>query len=169
MRQRWMVLAMMVMMMGVSIGAVTPKDSLCSEMSVKKTKVRRGQMTYLLIDLANSSECYNGFQMNIQLPEGFTLLNNDEFTCEPSNRFSGKRPSVIISNKNERNVYKILLFSMGNTIITGNSGLLLSIPISCESDLRKGSYQGHLTNIIFNTLENKASILQDVDFQIKVK
>lgn len=141
-----------------------------SEISVSPITIHRGDTANIVISLSNPDETYNGFQMDLYLPEGISLCyeKNSGYFFELSNRLKKDRPSVVIKEQ-EKGRYRILVFSFNQVAIRGDSGPILTLPVVAKAKMKKGKYHGSLTDIIFNKEGNKGANFKNVDFIIKVK
>ena len=150
--------------------ASVPNDTPTSTISVSSIKAHRGDTTNIVISLTNPKESYNGFQMDLRLPEGISLCKSrrNSYLYELSERFKGAQPSVVIKEQ-ENGMYRILAFSFSQMRIEGHTGPILTFPIVTNPKMRKGKYHATLTDIIFNKKDNNGTTMDDVDFVIKVK
>ncbi len=147
-----------------------PHGKTTSKISVSPITTHRGDTAVLVISLSNPDETYNGFQMDLQLPEGISLCNNRrsgyQFTL--SDRVRKAQPSVVIKEQ-KTGLFRILLFSFNQPPIIGNSGPIITLSIITDANMKKGKYHGTLSNIIFNKKDNKGANMEDVEIEFKVK
>lgn len=150
--------------------AGVPHDEPTSKITVTPIIVHRGDTTNIVVSLTNPEEKYNGFQMDLILPEGFSLCSSRRsgYLYELSERFGVLQPSVVIKKQDDGR-YRILVFSFNQVPIKGNSGTIITLPIVINAKMKKGKYHGTMTNIIFNKEDNKGKSIEDVVFVIKVK
>lgn len=150
--------------------AGSPHGIPTSKISVNPIIAHRGDTANLIISLSNPDEIYNGFQMDLRLPEGISLCkgHRSEYHFELSHRLKADRPSVIIK-EHEPGKYRILVFSFNQVAIKDDSGPIITLSIVIDAKMKKGKHHCTLTNVIFNKENNKGTELENVDFVIKVK
>lgn len=106
-----------------------------------------GEKAALTISLANpGDDVYNGYQFDLRLPEGITLAGeggNYDYTL--SDRYSTKRSAVVINDKGGGH-YRLMCYSLNNTVVTGNDGPLITLYLHTGLT-GVGHYEGTLSAI----------------------
>lgn len=154
----------------IMIAAQEPQADLSTQLTISNIKVHRADSAMIVISLSNPVEEYNGLQLDLQLPEGITLCNNKRsgYIYHLSDRLKTLNPSVFIKQQST-GFYKILIFSFNLSPFSGDTGPIISMPITTYSNIKRRKYLGKATEIILNKKDNKSFHYKDIVFQIKVK
>ncbi len=87
---------------------------------------------------------YTAFQMDIALPEGFSIV-------EHSTTASTRLPDHSIAvNAHPSGVYKLVAYSLTNAAIVGNSGCVATLAITADDAVDTGHYTAELKSIILS-------------------
>ena len=97
-----------------------------------------GQSAPINVELTNTDEV-NGVQFNLQLPEGFSFVKDEEGkpTFTLGERISDFR---VICKEMEKGRFRIMAFSFHATPVAGNQGVILSMTVTCDSTMPTGDY-----------------------------
>ncbi|MBR6948250.1 MAG: hypothetical protein IKH53_09890, partial [Muribaculaceae bacterium] len=109
--------------------------------SVQDVSMTVGQSGTISISLTNSTTNYVSFQMDLYLPDGFTL-NKTGNTL--SNRFSS---GELVVGKQSDGAYRLTATSLALNPITGTSGVLLTLSVKAPSSPASGT--ANIRNILF--------------------
>ena len=118
----------------------------------------------LELNLENPDESrYTAFQLDINLPEGFSIVDH---TAATSTRLPDH--SLVVSCMNG-STYKVGAYSMTNTAIVGNSGCIASMTLLADETVELGAYSGALSNIRVSTRAAEEVELSDYSFSWEFK
>ena len=101
---------------------------------------------------------YTAFQMDIKLPEGFTLV---EHSAAASTRLPDHSVAV---NAHPSGVYKLVAYSLTNTAIVGNSGCVAMLTVTADASVTTGDYSAELSNIILSDRAGYEAEFDDASF-----
>ncbi len=125
--------------------------------------IKEGKST-LTVSLNNLPNDYNGFQFDVQLPEGVTI-DTDNYTL--SDRYSNNGMKVIINLLANGN-YRVFCYSITNTTITGTEGELITLVLNASDTAPSGNNSGSLKNIMLSGVNGENTKLPDAAFTINV-
>ena len=129
------------------------------EITAADISVTHGDAATLSIELKNAGDVV-GFQCDISLPEGITisgamtLLRHQEGV------------HTLVTNEQEDGMMRVLVYSNPNTTFTGNSGVVLNVPLSV--DLPIGDYSIKLQNSVVTAPGAKAYYVEDSEVALTV-
>lgn len=128
-----------------------------------------GFTVQLPINLNNRTDMtYNGFQFDLQLPEGVTIAKNgNKWLYTLGDRYSDEGMMVSFNDLGNGK-YRLICLSMSNVFITGTSGTLLSLTLKAAEDIEIDYYSGTISNFTLSTDENISVKVADSNFLIKV-
>ena len=111
-----------------------------------------GSTVTVPISLENSNPNYVGFQMDINLPRGFTPALNEKgkIITSKSDRL-GDSHTLSCNYDEKNNVIKIVCSSLANELISDTSGELFSIDLQTDASMTTGEYEVWLNNVVFTT------------------
>ena len=109
--------------------------------NVQDVTMDAGQSGTISISLTNSTTNYVSFQMDLYLPNGFTL-NKTGNTL--SNRFSS---GELVVGRQSDGAYRLTATSLALNPITGTSGVLLTLSVKAPSSPASGT--ANIRNILF--------------------
>lgn len=109
-------------------------------LSMEDFSITPGTTRTVELNLDNSSE-YSGFQFDIELPEGLSIV--------PGSLRSASRSKSHTFMMNETS-NRIIGFSMANKEFTGNDGAVLAFDVTASSELQNESVVG-IGNVVFTT------------------
>ncbi len=117
----------------------------------------------LNLDNANG---YRGFQTNIVLPEGLSIVKqtNNSLAISPTSRASS---FALSSNEIGDRTTRLLCYSAQYETISGNSGALVNIQVKASSDFAGGYVQ--LKNTIFSNENNQDVNMDDSQVSVQTK
>ena len=137
-------------------------------LSASQDGLVRGGRGTLDIFMTNGNAVFNGFQMDITLPQGISLVpQGDTYIYTLGERYSGEGMEIVIRQLEDCH-YRLMGYSLNNVAVTGNSGLLFSLTLQADSELQGGIYEGHVSDASLSA-EGKVTVdASDVDFNIDV-
>lgn len=113
-----------------------------------------GKTNVMTIELENS-KAYSAFQLDVELPEGVTLINSGQdatsITLDP-NRCDVSH--TVAYNEYKRGVIRIVAYSNTKAEFKGNSGPLLHLTLKANAGMPMGMYEVRLSKIIFTDKTN---------------
>ena len=140
------------------IGVVTKAADY--EVTAADISVTEGEAATLAIELKNAGEAV-GFQCDITLPEGvkisgaMTMLRHQEGV------------HTLVTKEQEGGAMRVLVYSNPNTAFTGNSGVVLNVPLSVDVPL--GDYSIKLQNAVATASGAKAYYMDDSEIVLTVE
>ena len=96
----------------------------------------------LEINLENpDADNFTAFQLDLVLPQGFSVVEN-------SAKASSRLPDhTVVASKHPSSVYKVVAYSLSNTMIVGNSGCVATLTVTANAEVESGAYTAELNNI----------------------
>ena len=133
-----------------------------------RVDLQRGGQCGLDILLTNGNATFNGFQMDIALPDGITLVSRDNtFIYTLGDRYSGEGFEVIVRQLDE-NRYRLMGYSLSNVAITGNSGPLLTLTLQADNELDGSTLEGSVAAVSLSTVDKVTVDGGEARFEINV-
>ena len=130
---------------------------------IESLNIQPGQTKTFCLNLDNENS-YQGFQADIVLPEGLSIVTkaNGDFDISLTDR----APSSFSLSSNEitEGTVRVVCYSSQNDVLSGPSGALVTMQIKA-SDSFKGGQLG-LKNIIFSGLDNRDVNMTDFNIQV---
>lgn len=136
--------------------------------SCSTVELQRGGMADLSVELTigEESEC-NGFQFDLTLPDGISFAKEgDTFLYQLSDRYTGDT-RVVIKDFDDGH-YRLMAFSMDNSLLTGESGEIISLTLAATDTIEADSCSGEITNFRLSTVSGVTMTLPDVSFDIVI-
>ena len=118
-----------------------------------------------------SDGLYTGYSMSVTLPDGITLMKNDEdkyiYTMGECHEESHK---VTINYNETKGAYSIGCLSLESDPLSGTSGILLTLQVKAEGNLTAGSIlQGSAWEVNFAKLDAQTDFFtEEVEFDITI-
>ena len=127
-----------------------------------------GDTTALSISLNNGEMVtYNGYQFDITFPEGVTIAKDgSDFAYSLSDRYTGEM-LVKVHDFGDGH-YRILVFSLTNTTITGTEGAIITLSLAASDDIQDGNHTGSISQIRLSTTSLVTLLAADTTFNIIV-
>ncbi len=125
-----------------------------------------GDTKTMTVSLDNAS-AYRGFQADLVLPEGLSLLMNSNGAFGISLTSRAAASFVVCSNKMSDGAVRIVCYSSQNDTLSGQSDALLTLQVKAAETFTGGSVQ--LRNVIFSNKENKDVEMDDSQVEVGVK
>ena len=126
-----------------------------------------GGESHIKINLyINSDNEYTGYQFDIVLPEGFSLIaQSTGYSFDLSERFNGDGVACSV-NKTEDGSYRVICYSTNHKSINGTGGTLITLPLISEKGMSAANYIGQVKNVILNNISNNSIHLNPIEFNI---
>ena len=124
-----------------------------------------GDTKTISLNLDNEN-VYRGFQTDIVLPEGLSIVKqtNNSLAISPTSRASS---FALSSNEIGDRTTRLLCYSAQYETISGNSGALVNIQVKASSDFAGGYVQ--LKNTIFSNENNQDVNMDDSQVSVQTK
>ena len=136
--------------------------------SCSTVELPRGGMANLSVELTieEESEC-NGFQFDLNLPEGISFAKEgDAYLYQLSDRYPGDS-RVVVKDFGDGH-YRLMAFSMDNSLLTGGSGEIISLTLAAADTIETDSCSGEITNFRLSTVSGITMKLPDINFDIVI-
>ena len=140
-------------------------------LGVDELTAHKGETASIAINLTNLSTDLTAYQFDLTLPVGVSLAKNDKgkFLVTKTNRYEDDNQALNVSKvEGSENTYRIVSFSLSNEVISGTSGSILNIVLNIDENAADGTYEGHLTNIVFTKTDGTQLKLNNAVFNIIV-
>ena len=141
-------------------------------MSAEANDVKAGEISNLVVSLNNGSVLCNGYQFVIKLPEGVSLVYDEEeedYVYSLASRYTKKKNMNVTLQENGTGEYQLICFSITSETITGSEGPIITLSLQTDPNLAGGNYSGTLTNVIVSGVDGISRELDDVSFSIAVE
>lgn len=121
------------------------------------------------VDVADASDTYYAFQMNIKLPEGFTMTTNGDgdpimtYTDRIGNNFTN-----VTNYREDMGVYAVAGVHSGTAGIAAGTGPILYLTVEAAGTVKDGTYTGTISHIVFTNKNDQSVDFTDATFSIVV-
>lgn len=133
--------------------------------------IKSGGQAKLEVGLSVAEAKYKAFQMDIYLPDGFSMKYGKN--GKPELVYSDKVKDVLSTPTTNFNTtkgaYSIAVFQNGNMVIPASVGILFSMTLIAGDNVSDGTYQGKIDGIVFTNLEFQSVHFDAVNFTITVQ
>ena len=167
MRNHWIIILLTIMIPLVSWGKLNNPPALTAEAS----SAYAGETAALTVNLNNGDIVCNGYQFRLVLPEGVSLVydeDEEDYVYELASRYTKKSKMNVEINECEDGSYQLTCFSSNHTL-TGREGPVISIGIQTDPSITPGNYQGEITDVIIYNYETGVSRkLENAYFNVTV-
>jgi len=136
---------------------------------VANVGIAPGESATLSIEMNNETTNLMGWQCDIVLPENLSLAlkANGKPAATLGDRFMATVHSIS-SSRLANGAYRFIATSLDGEAIPGNSGILFTVTLQADASSMPGVTTGKLTNIEFNTQDNRKLTLADMAFTITI-
>jgi hypothetical protein len=143
-----------------------PIPSNVDVITVADLTLSSGDGSTIVVSLENETTDFAAYQIDITLPAGINLAkgSNGSYLVSSTERYDENAQLGV--NLIEDNTYRIVLYSNSNSVITGNKGAILNIPINVAERLVDGEYEVKFTNIIFTKVGGTQLKLNDTTSKV---
>ena len=138
-----------------------------SYLEVADTVGFTGKQLVLPIELKNTDEIA-GVQFKLSLPAGVSVALNSKnklmfskTECDADHTLSG--------SKAEDGSYTVLLYSADTEAITGNEGSIIDVTLDIDKEMKDGTYEIKISDIVLSTTKAVKINADDVTAQLEVK
>ena len=149
---------------------VTALSSVSAEerLQVAAVEAPQGGETELQVRFnLNEGHSYVSYQFKVELPEGISIVT-DEYGKGVVSLGDGQ-PGALFTLDLNATSHIVTCYSNPSTVISGEEGVLVRIPISVSSSLPISTeLSGKLSGVVFSTLESVAVNMADASFDITV-
>ena len=149
---------------------VTALSSVSAEerLQVAAVEAPQGGETELQVRFnLNEGHSYVSYQFKVELPEGISIVT-DEYGKGVVSLGDGQ-PGALFTLDLNATSHIVTCYSNPSTVISGEEGVLVRIPISVSSSLPISTeLSGKLSGVVFSTLESVAVNMADASFDIIV-
>ena len=130
---------------------------------IESLNIQPGQTKTFSLNLDNENS-YQGFQADIVLPEGLSIVTKTNGTFDIS--LTDRAPSSFSLSSNEitEGTVRVVCYSSQNDVFSGQSGALVTMQIKASDSFNGG--QLSLKNVIFSGLDNRDVNMSDYNLQI---
>lgn len=139
--------------------------TLADDMTIETITLEPGETKQVAICLNNSEKTYTAFQLNLELPEGVTIAKNDDKYIAALDEDRKGDHSLKVSKKSE-GVYRLMAFSLSNTVFSGTDGPLVYVTLQADASAVNGSKKGTLSEQVLTEESGDQNYLDDVSFNI---
>ena len=116
-------------------------------------KITAGETKTIAVEL-NNAAAFTAFQMDVVLPNGLTLVQQDD---APGIVLNEQRAgsSFVLTAANVADATRIVVYSSNNTAISGSEGTLFTMTVVASAGLQEGAAEVKLSNVFFSDAEGK--------------
>lgn len=144
-------------------GGIPYKDKL----SLDKTTGYTGKQVVLPIKLINENEIA-GVQFKLSLPAGVSVALNSKNKLMFS-KTERDADHTLSGSKAEDGSYTVLLYSADSEAITGNEGSIIDVTLDIDKEMKDGTYEIKISDIVLSTTKAVKINGDDVTAQLEVK
>lgn len=138
-----------------------------SYLEVADTVGFTGKQLVLPIELKNTDEIA-GVQFNLTLPAGVSVALNSKNKLMFS-KTERDADHTLSGSKAEDGSYTVLLYSADSEAITGNEGSIIDVTLDIDKEMKDGTYEIKISDIVLSTTKAVKINADDVTAQLKVK
>ena len=126
-----------------------------------------GKQLVLPINLTNSDDIA-GVQFKLTLPQGVSVALNskDKLMFSKTERDADH---TLSGSKADDGTYTVLLYSADSEAITGSEGSIIDVTIDIDKEMKDGTYEIKLSDIVLSTTKAEKITTEDVTAQLEVK
>lgn len=137
------------------------------------SEVSPGDQVVMTVGIDNTTSSFKGFQMSLNVPEGFEIAtgwDDDEEESVPMIKKGDllKSGHTISYNKVDESTYNFLCIDMGNATFKAREASLMVITFNVSETLTSGVFQGKITGIEFTNSSDHGTKFEDVTFQFVI-
>lgn len=137
-------------------------------LAVDQVTIRKGGTMKMGIVLNNPTVQYVAFQIDLKLPDGISIANNEEMEpdcCLNEERINNHRLSVEYKGSG---VYRLLAFSFPVNEFSGTDGDLVYVTLEADKEAIIGDLVGEIKSQVFTGSDNIEYKWEDISFVISV-
>ena len=144
-------------------GGIPYKDKL----SVSNITGFTGKQVVFPIDLTNENDIA-GVQFNLTLPAGVSVALNSKNKLMFS-KTERDADHTLSGSKTGDGTYTVLLYSADTEAITGNEGSIIDMTLDIDKEMKDGTYEIKISDIVLSTTKAQKINADDVTAQLEVK
>ncbi len=143
--------------------------AIVEEATVEAEEAQPGKPATLTLSALHAERAMKGFTFSFSLPEGVSLLTDEEGTprYSLSDRF-GSTPTVAFTTTDD-GIWTMSITMDGENSMVDNEGDIATLQYTVSADLETGTYEGELTNAIFSCIHSDNTITTNHPFTISVR
>lgn len=138
-----------------------------SYLEVADTVGFTGKQLVLPIELKNTDEIA-GVQFKLTLPAGVSVALNSKNKLMFS-KTERDADHTLSGSKAEDGTYTVLLYSADTEAITGNEGSIIDVTLDIDKEMKDGTYEIKISDIVLSTTKAQKINADDVTAQLEVK
>ena len=138
-----------------------------SYLEVADTAGYTGKQLVLPIELKNTDEIA-GVQFKLTLPAGVSVALNNKNKLMFS-KTERDADHTLSGSKAEDGSYTVLLYSADTEAITGNEGSIIDVTLDIDKEMKDGTYEIKISDIVLSTTKAVKINADDVTAQLEVK
>ena len=138
-----------------------------SYLEVADTVGFTGKQLVLPIELKNEDEIA-GVQFKLTLPQGVSVALNSKNKLMFS-KTERDADHTLSGSKADDGTYTVLLYSADSEAITGSEGSIIDVTIDIDKEMKDGTYEIKLSDIVLSTTKAEKITTEDVTAQLEVK
>ena len=155
---------------GISPKKIVFLDSFISEynrLNVPNARASAGKQMTLPVSLKNNDEIA-GVQFKLTLPAGVSVALNSKNKLMFS-KTERDADHTLSGSKAEDGSYTVLLYSADTEAITGNEGSIIDVTLDIDKEMKDGTYEIKISDIVLSTTKAVKINADDVTAQLEVK
>lgn len=130
-------------------------------------EIEPGEELEVEILLDNPDAEYRDLQFDLYLPEGITVVEEDEeFLVDKGSRCTKKHT---IGFSYTEGHYVCMLYSTAKNPLTGNSGDILTITLKADENITPGTKTGYFRNVSLSKTDATGPTYEEFSFELTVK
>ena len=130
-------------------------------------EIEPGEELEVEILLDNPDAEYRDLQFDLYLPEGITVVEEDEeFLVDKGSRCTKKHT---IGFSYTEGHYVCMLYSTAKNPLTGNSGDILTITLKADENITPGKKTGYFRNVSLSKTDATGPTYEEFPFELTVK
>lgn len=137
------------------------------QLTVPDTEIVAGTQFSLPVTLENSSDQLTAWEFLLTLPEGVSLVKDDEgyFRATLSERHDAESHTLTVGRQQDGR-YRFICYSSTNAALTGTKGVLVTLTLQADASVKGKQLGGSISGISFTQKGGQKTTLNDVTFQL---
>lgn len=143
--------------------------AIIEEAAIETEEVKPGTPATLTLTALHAERVMKGFTYCLSLPEGVSLLTDEEGTprYSLSDRF-GSTPTVAFTTIDD-GIWTMSITMDGESSMADNEGDIATLRYTASDDMETGTYEGELVNAMFSCIHSDNTIATNQPFTISVR
>ena len=158
-------LSLLVLLMAAS--AIKAEDGF----SVNAPTIPQGGVAELEIVFESETAMYNRFQLEVQMPEGITYVQDavGDVTCAKGALIASTNHDISASHVASQGLERFICVSMNNRLIPAGKGVIMTVTYKADASLNVGDeLTGYVKNVIYNDTESHEYKVESIPFTITI-